>query len=130
MGMVKNILRFALALLFISSGSLHFLRSEFFVSIVPPYLPFPGALVAISGVAEILGGAGLLIPCFTRPAAWGLIALLIAVFPANLHMAMHADLYPQFSRASLLVRLPLQGFLIAWAWWYARSSTKDHPLAS
>ena len=109
-----------MAALFISAGIMHLTRPEFFVAIVPSYLPAPGALVAISGVAEIVLGAGLLIPCWTRLAAWGLIALLIAVFPANLNMALHPDHFPQFPQASLWIRLPLQGVLIAWAWWCTR----------
>ncbi len=70
-------------------GGLHFKDPEIFASIVPDYLPWPVALVYISGVFEILGGIGLMVPRVSRWAAWGLIALYIAVFPANLHMAIH-----------------------------------------
>ncbi len=118
MSTVKTVLRFLMAALFMASGVTHFARPEFFIAIVPPYLPFPDALVAISGAAEIAGAIGLLIPRFTRAAAWGLIALLIAVFPANLHMALHPELFPQIPSAGLWVRLPLQGVLIAWAFWF------------
>lgn len=85
---------------------------------MPPYLPWHYALVLISGAAETLLGIGLLIPKFQRMAAWGLIALLIAVLPANLHMLMNAQLYPDIPVAALWLRLPIQGLLILWAWYY------------
>src|SRR5207248_11723419 len=87
---------------------------------VPPYLPWPLALVIISGLAEMGLGALLLAPRWSALAAWGLIALLIAVFPANLHMALHPWLYPWASAALLWLRLPLQALLIAWAYWHTR----------
>ncbi|HEY0514215.1 MAG TPA: MauE/DoxX family redox-associated membrane protein, partial [Thermoanaerobaculia bacterium] len=98
-----------LGLLFIAAGISHFARPEAFVRIVPPYLPWPLALVYVSGLGEVGLGALLLIPRFTVPAAWGLIALLIAVFPANLYMAMHPERFPRLSPALLWARLPLQG---------------------
>lgn len=85
---------------------------------MPPYLPWHSQLVFISGIAELLLGFTLLIPTTRKVSARGLIALLIAIFPANLHMALHSELYPIL--ASLLwLRLPLQALLIAWAYWYA-----------
>jgi uncharacterized membrane protein len=72
---------------------------------------------------EVAPGILVLIPKYTAPAAWGLIALLIAVFPANLHMALNAELYPSLSPIALWLRLPLQGVLIAWAYWYTRGTT-------
>lgn len=109
--------RIGLASLFLASGIGHFVDSDAFVAIVPPYLPSPLALVAISGAFEIAGAIGLLLPA-TRPAAGiVLILLMIAVFPANLHMALHADEFPRFAPWLLWVRLPLQAVLIAWAWW-------------
>ena len=80
-----------------------------------PYLPWPVALVYISGVAEILLGTLLMLPRTSRLAGWGLIALLVAVFPANIHMALHPELYPTMSPRALWIRLPLQGVLIALA---------------
>ena len=77
-------------------------------------------LVMISGVAEIVFGGGLLISPVSHIAAWGLIALLIAVSPANIHMAVHAELYSDIPIALLWLRLPLQGLLILWAYWYTR----------
>ena len=97
---------------------------------MPPYLPWHAELVYLSGIAEIMLGALLLPRQFAKLAAWGLIALCIAVFPANLHMALHAELYPAIPLWALWLRLPLQGLLIAWAWWYTRgtiSSSRDEP---
>ena len=120
--MIKNILRCLLAGFMIVAGVSHFTSTESFVRIVPDYLPCARALVCISGVFEILGGLGLLIPPLIRPAAWGLIALYIAVFPANLNMAIHHIPFGDGPTPQILlwVRLPLQLLLIVWAWWYTR----------
>lgn len=88
---------------------------------MPPYLPWHLELVYLSGLLEILLGAMLLIPRYTTLSAWGLIALLIAVFPANIHMALNSDQYPSMSPLVLWLRLPLQGVLIAWAYWFTRT---------
>ena len=122
--MLKNSLRWLLAILMIFVGIQHFVAPQQFVDIVPPYLPWPLALVYISGFFEILGGVGLLIPRLTPYAAWGLVALYVAVFPANLHMALNniplgdTPVSPLF----LWLRLPLQLVLIAWAWWLTQPS--------
>jgi uncharacterized membrane protein len=107
------------AAIFIYVGVAHFRSPEFFVKIMPPYLPYHRELVLLSGFFEIALGALLLVPRTTRPAAWGLIALLIAVFPANFYMYQHHELF-QISQLALLLRLPLQVLLIAWAWVYTR----------
>ena len=95
---------------------MHFLRPLPYVHIIPPYLPYPLELVYISGACEILGGIGLLIPRLRRLAGYGLIALLVAVFPANVHMAVNQIGLPGVSIPPLLLwlRLPLQFALIAW----------------
>lgn len=117
---MKTPLRWLFGILFILAGLNHFRSPDFYVNIMPPYLPWHRELVAISGVAEIALGALLLFRRWTVLAGWGLIALLVAVFPANLHMAMHPDLYPSLAPAALWMRLPLQGLLIAWAYYYTR----------
>jgi uncharacterized membrane protein len=101
---------------FIVAGALHFVIPKVYRRIMPPYVPAPMALVYASGVAEIAGGAGLLAERSRRPAGWWLIATLIAVFPANLHMALNPDNYQQVpgGAKALWARLPLQGLLIAW----------------
>jgi uncharacterized membrane protein len=118
---VRAALRVALALLFVTAGVLHFLEPSPFVQIVPPYLPWPLALVYVSGACEVLGGCGVLVPRLRRAAGWGLIALLVAVFPANLHAALAnvqlegLEVHPLL----LWLRLPLQAVLIAWVYWCA-----------
>jgi uncharacterized membrane protein len=90
---------------------------------VPPYLPDHTLLVAISGVCESLGGIGVLIPRTRRLAGIGLIALLIAVFPANFQMAQHPELYADIgSTLVFYIRLPLQLVIVAWVWWVTRPS--------
>jgi uncharacterized membrane protein len=101
------------------AGINHFRHPEMYWKIVPPYIPWPVAMVAISGVAEIAGAIGLAIPALRRMAAWGLVALLIAVFPANLYMALHpieagAGSLPAWA---LWARLPFQGLFIWWVLW-------------
>src|SRR4051812_9506924 len=113
--MLKSVLRWLMALLFIIAGLNHFRDPGFYLDLMPPYLPWPLALIYISGVAEILGGAGVLWPATRRAAAWGLILLLVAVFPANLHAALHG--FHQVPAWVLWLRLPLQAVLIAWAYW-------------
>jgi uncharacterized membrane protein len=114
--------RYLYGLLFVAAGSNHFLNTPFYVSIMPPYLPWHEALVYVSGLVEIGLGALLLNERYSRLAAWGLIALLIAVFPANVHMAVHPEQYEWASPLILWLRLPLQGFLILWAYWYTEGS--------
>ena len=116
----REILRWIYGVLFALAGANHFVHTDFYVGIMPPYLPWPLALVYVSGVAEFALGIALLFRRTERLAAWGMIALIVAVTPANLHMAVHAELYPDYSPFALWARLPLQIVLIAWAWWYTR----------
>jgi uncharacterized membrane protein len=99
---------------FIAAGANHFRNPRFYRAIMPDYLPAHDELVAASGVAEIAGGAALLHPRTRRLGAWWLIATLIAVFPANLHMALHPERYKQIPPAGLYARLPFQLVFIAW----------------
>ena len=105
-----------MATLYIVAGVNHFMNPRMYVKIIPPYLPAPEVLNYVAGAAEVILGIALLFPA-TRPgAAWGIIALLIAVFPANLYMyQQNMSGIPSWI---LLARLPLQLGLIAWAWWY------------
>jgi uncharacterized membrane protein len=110
-------LRYALALLFVGAGVLHFVRPEIYLRIMPPALPAPRLLVLLSGAAEVVGGVGLLLRATRRWAGWGLLALLVAVFPANVYMvglasALHIPAWV------LWARLPLQP-LLGWAVWRA-----------
>ena len=119
---IKSVLRVLLAIFMITAGTLHWVTPDPFVKIVPSFLPYPLALVYISGVFEILGGVGLLVPPVSQSAAWGLIALFIAVFPANINMAVNRIQMDGILDSDLLRwgRLPLQAVLIAWAWWYTK----------
>jgi uncharacterized membrane protein len=113
-----TIFRILLAALFMVAGVLHFVFTPAYVRIMPPYLPSPVLLVQISGIAEVLGGIGLLLPQTRQAAAWGIIALLLAVWPANIHMAMNHS--PSMPAWALWARVPLQLPLIWWAWIYTR----------
>ena len=112
MARTREILRWLYGILFTLAGVNHFVHTDFYVGIMPPYLPWHVALVYVSGVCEIVLGVMLLCRRFERIAAWGMIALIVAVTPANVHMALNADLYPQYSPTALWVRLPLQLVLI------------------
>ncbi len=117
----KLVALWVLAAAMIGIGVLHFVRPKPFVRIVPKYLPAPLALVYISGLFEILGGIGLLIPETRAWAAWGLIALYVAVFPANVYMLTdNVSLDPRkpIPRWALWLRLPFQLVFIAWAYWF------------
>lgn len=103
------------------SGTGHFINPGFFVPMVPPYVPAPELMVQLSGIAELLLGILILVPPTTRWAAWGLVALLIAVFPANLHMALHPELFPDMTPLFLYLRLPFQALFVFWAWAYTRA---------
>jgi uncharacterized membrane protein len=120
MGKLKVLMKGLLGLLFVLAGVFHFVRPDLYVRIMPPYLPWHLELVYLSGSCEVVLGVLLLVRRTTTVAAWGLIALLIAVFPANIHMALNAELYPTIPPVLLWMRLPLQGVLIAWAYWFTR----------
>lgn len=105
---------------FCFAGISHFTNPDFFVAIMPPYLPSPLALVHVSGVFEILGGLGVLLPKTRRVAGYGLLALLVAVYPANIHMALNPDQFPDISPAALYARLPMQFVFAAAVWWAIR----------
>jgi uncharacterized membrane protein len=100
---------------FVSAGLMHFIKPKVYRQIIPPYIPAPQMMVYVSGVAEIAGGAGLMLPRYRKLAGWWLIATLAAVFPANLHMALNADKYHRVPGAphSLWARLPFQGVFVA-----------------
>jgi uncharacterized membrane protein len=119
---VKSILRWVLTVIMVAQGINHFVSADAHVAMMPAELPWPLALVYISGVAEIAGGLGLILPQTRRAAAWGLVLLLLAVFPANINMAVN-DI-PLAGRDlpawALWARLPFQLVFLAWAYWYTR----------
>ena len=119
---VQGVSVVVLAVLFVGAGALHFVRPRMYEAIVPPSFPSPRALVLISGAFEVLGGVGLLVEALRPWAGWGLAALLVAVFPANLYMAREWERFRRLApRWVLLARLPLQLVLIAWVLWAADS---------
>ena len=105
-----------LGLTFIAAGLNHFRVPKLYASIMPDYLPAHRELVYASGVAELAGGAGVLSARSARVAGWWLIATLVAVFPANVHMALNPERYEQIPEAALWGRLPLQAAFILWVW--------------
>jgi uncharacterized membrane protein len=117
---LKLALKYLLGVAFALAGANHFWHTPFYLSMMPPYLPWHLFLVYLSGVLESAAGIALLIPGCARFAAWSIIAIAIGVFPANLHMALHTEFFPQFSATALWIRLPLQAVIIAWAYWFTR----------
>lgn len=114
--------RVVMGVLYVVAGVGHFVATQAFERIMPEYLPDHRALVLVSGAAEIAGGVGVLMarryPVVGRVAAWGIVMLLVAVWPANLWMVQHPELFPGVPLWALWVRLPLQAPLIWWAWSY------------
>lgn len=114
----KRVSRWLIGVVFIGAGINHFLNSEFYTAIMPPYIPYHLDMVYLSGILEILGGIGVLVPKTQRWAGYGLIALLLAVFPANIYMAMNTELFKNTAPVwALYLRLPLQFILIVWVYW-------------
>jgi uncharacterized membrane protein len=113
----------ALGVAFVGAGVNHFVMPRAYERIVPPSMKDRAqSLVAVSGVAEIAGGLGVLLPWTRRPAGLGLIALLAAVFPANLYMARTPEDFRKIPRWALYARLPLQPLMMWWAWSATRKS--------
>jgi len=120
---VKRVMLWVMGIFYVVAGLAHFVRTDYYLPMMPPYLPAHRELVLLSGVAEVVLGIAVLIPQTRRLAALGIILLLIAIFPANLHIALHD--VPVFGAAEGAgiwnwVRLPFQLVLIAWAWWYTQ----------
>ena len=115
--MIKSALKVLLGVTFVAAGCLHFVFPAQYVRVMPPALPFPRLLVLLSGVGEVALGLAMFTR-FARWSAWGVIALLIAVFPANVQMALHPELTPKLPAWTLWARLPFQAVFIAWAYWF------------
>jgi uncharacterized membrane protein len=114
--------RLLLGVAFIGAGVNHFVMPRAYERIVPPSMKNRAqSLVAVSGVAEVAGGLGVLLPWTRRAAGLGLIALLAAVFPANFHMARAPESFRKIPRWALYARLPLQPLMMWWAWRATRS---------
>jgi len=122
--LLKRPLLYLMGPLYVVAGLLHFVVPELYVQIIPPVFPAPLALVYLSGIAEVGVGIGVLVPQTRQYAAWATIALLVAIFPANVYMAVSmvvVEGMPGGGDPSGFVRwarLPIQGVLILWAYWY------------
>ena len=118
--------RWLCAALFLVAGTLHFVIPGPYRGVVPAWLPRADLLVAASGAAELAGGAGLLLPRWRRAAGWGLLALLVCVFPANVEMLRlgRARGVSGWAETLLWIRLPLQALLMLWVWRVSRSATR------
>ena len=121
---LKTASKYLLAIFMIGAGTMHFVRPDFYIKIMPSYLPWHLELVYLSGFFEAALGLLLLVPRFSRLAAWGIIALLIAVFPANIYVYQHQELLPASPLVHLL-RLPLQAVFILWAYWHTKRHLED-----
>ena len=126
---MKTVLRWLLTIFMVAAGANHFINPAPYLGMMPAEIPqsWHLALVYLSGVAELLGGLGLILPATRRWAAWGLVVLYVAIFPANVNMAVNrlplgASEIPAWM---LWARLPLQLVLIVWAWWFTRPPTTD-----
>ena len=117
---LKPLSRWTQGLLYTAAGLNHFVNPEFYLKMMPPYLPFPQELQLLAGALEVIGGIGLLLPRFEKYAAWLLILVLIGVFPANLYLAMEGGIPLNVSPIAAWLRLPIQLLLIAWAAWHTR----------
>ena len=113
-----------MALFYVFAGANHFRDPDFYLRIMPPYLPWHLALVYISGIAELALGAGLLVPKFSRWCAWGIVLLLLAVYPANIYQYQVGGAGLNVPHWMLVVRLFLQLPLIAWAYYHTRPTAK------
>ena len=125
----KHYWRWIIGVFFVGAGANHFINPEPYLAMLPAVLPAPSDLVWISGAAEIAGGIGVLWSRTRRIAGWGLIALLVAVFPANLNVALHGWPGVTLPPWSLWLRLPLQGVMIAWVYWICVCAEKKYPAA-
>lgn len=126
---LKRPLLYVMGPFYVVAGVLHFVVPQLYVQIIPPFLPAPLALVYLSGIAEVAVGLGVLVSRTRRYAAWGTVALLLVIYPANIYMAVSGvvvDGMPGGGDPSALVRwgrLPLQAVLVLWALWYTNPST-------
>ncbi|MEM9456524.1 MAG: DoxX family protein [Myxococcota bacterium] len=112
----RRVLRGLLGVFLVLQGINHFVLVDFFVRAMPCWLPCPLLLVYLSGIAEIVLGIAVFVPRARRIAGWGILALLWAVFPANIEMAAHPEKWPQISQTVLWARLPVQAVFMLWAW--------------
>ena len=125
---VHLVLLITLSLLFINIGIDHFVNPDFYRNIMPAYLPMHTEAIYISGFFEILGGVAILFPKLRSMAGWGLVLLLIVVFPVNIHMAVNPNLFPDIPLSFLYIRLVLQFIIIYWTYFATQLSPQKDVL--
>ena len=116
LGIWRKLVLLGLAGFFLNVGVDHFINPEFYLAIMPPSFPLHAEAVYISGFFEILGGVCLLVPRLRKIAGWGLVALLICVYPANIYMALTPEAFPEIPLSLLYFRLALQFLFFYWAY--------------
>lgn len=111
---------------FLFAGAMHFIIPEFYLAMMPPFIPFQSFFVALSGIAEMAGAIGIQIPQYRKRSGQLMILLLIAIFPANIYVAMSNPVLPNldYSPDSMKWRLLLQPIFIAWIWWVSVKKTE------
>jgi len=118
MAKLKVVSRYVLAFFFIGAGVNHFWHPDFYLGVMPPYLPWHLELVYLSGAVEVVLGALLLDPKCRSFAAWGMVALLLSFFLVHIHMLVDKESYPEIPPVALWLRLVIQCLFVAWAWWH------------
>ncbi len=120
---LQRVSLYGLGLLFIAAGVNHFINPDFYLEMMPPYLPWHFELVILSGVLEVVAGLGVFVVRFRKASGLFMILIMIGVFPANLHMALNPADFAEVPVWFLYFRLPLQGVLMWWAWVATRVDT-------
>jgi uncharacterized membrane protein len=128
MMVLKRLSPYILGLLFVGAGVNHFIDPDFYLAMMPPYLPAHAELILLSGILEVLAGVGVFMARWRQKAGMLMILVMIGVFPANVHMAMNPAVFPEIPVWFLYLRLPLQGVLIWWAWAATRLEDGAQPL--
>lgn len=124
--MIRRIALYALALFWVAGGVNHFLNPDFYVGIMPPYLPAQRELVFLSGVTEIIAGVGVIFSATRELAYWGIVAMLVAFLPVHVHMVVNSEIYTAQGVPYWLLwaRFPVQVLFFAWAWWATRPEVR------
>ena len=115
-GWWRKLILLGLAAFFINVGVDHFVNPDFYLDIMPPAFPLHAEAVYISGFFEVLGGISVLVPRLRKIAGWSLLALLVAVYPANIYMALNPEIFPDIPVTLLYIRLAFQFLFFYWAY--------------
>lgn len=128
--MIKTIFRYLLVAFFIFGGVMHFVNADFYLSMMPPYIPAHEFMVMLSGITEIVAGIMLAIPKTAKAGAWFIIAHLVIFFTVHIYMLQEADgVFVDVPNAGLWIRIPVQFLFIAWAFWFTRPNKSETSVA-